>query len=269
MSAGLAARPYRAYKVLLVIYAVTFFVALYAPLVTIAVLSFNDSSITGFPFRGFTTRWYASALGNPQLLSAFLNSVLLGIVAAVMATTLALLLAMAFRRDFRMKGAVLNLILAPIVVPGIVGGIILLIFFGYLGMRPSLWSTVLVAHVNWVLPFAFLTLYPRLHGFDSSVEEAAMDLGARRHQVFAYIVFPMIRPAVIATMLFSFSLSFDEFIRTIFVIGFDRTMPIQFWTMIIEELAPELPAMAVMIIVISSVTALIGFALMGKSTRRS
>ena len=96
-----------------------------------------------------------------------------------------------------------------------------------------------------------------------------LDLGARRHQVFVYIVFPMIRPAVIATMLFSFSLSFDEFIRTIFVIGFDRTMPIQFWTMIVEELAPELPAMAVMIIVVSSVTAMLGFALMGRNNSRS
>lgn len=269
MSAGRAARPYRAYQVLLVIYAITFFIVLYAPLVTIGVLSFNDTEIIGFPIRGFTTRWYGAVLENPQLLAAFLNSILLGITAAFMATGLALLLAMAFRRDFRLKGAVLNLILAPVVVPGIVGGIILLIFFGYLGMRPSLWTTVLVAHVNWVLPFAFLTLYPRLHSFDTSVEEAAMDLGARRHQVFLHIVFPMIRPAVIATMLFSFSLSFDEFIRTIFVIGFDRTMPIQFWTMIVEELAPELPAMAVMIIVVSSVTAMLGFALMGRNNSRS
>ena len=242
MSAGRAARPYRAYRVLLLVYAVTFFIVLYAPLVTIAMLSFNDTEIIGFPMRGFTTRWYGAVLGNPQLLSAFVNSILLGITAAVLATALALLLAMAFRRDFRLKGAVLNLILAPVVVPGIVGGIVLLIFFGYLGMRPSLWTTVLVAHVNWVLPFAFLTLYPRLHGFDASVEEAAMDLGARRHQVFLYIVFPMIR---------------------------DRTMPIQFWTMIVEELAPELPAMAVMIIVVSSITAMLGFALMGRNTSRS
>ncbi len=68
----------------------------------------------------------------------------------------------------------------------------------------------MVAHVNWVLPFAFLTLFPRLHGFDRALEEAAMDLGAKPLEIFTRIVFPIIRPGVIATALFSFSLSFGR-----------------------------------------------------------
>lgn len=255
----MARDPFRAWKLALWIYTGTFFFMLYAPLVMIAVLSFNDSEITGFPIASFSLRWYRAVLGNPMLLAAFGHSVAVGIVAALISTALALGLALAFRHDFRGKGVLLNLVLVPVVIPGIIGGIVLLIFFGYAEVRSSLMTTVLVAHVNWVLPFAFLTLYPRVHRFDQTLEEAAMDLGARPRQIFLRIVLPIIRPGIIATALFSFSLSFDEFIRTVFVVGEERTVPVQFWTMIVDRLAPELPAMAVMIILVSMGAALLGF----------
>jgi spermidine/putrescine transport system permease protein len=255
----MARDPFRAWKLALWIYAGTFFFVLYAPLVMIGVLSFNDSEITGFPIAEFSLRWYRAVLSNQVLLTAFGHSVAVGIAAALVSTALALGLALAFRHDFRGKGVLLNLVLVPMVIPGIIGGIVLLIFFGYAEVRSSLMSTVLVAHVNWVLPFAFLTLYPRVHRFDQTLEEAAMDLGAHPRQIFLRIVLPIIRPGIIATALFSFSLSFDEFIRTVFVVGEERTVPVQFWTMIVDRLAPELPAMAVMIILVSMAAALLGF----------
>lgn len=246
------------YRTALAIYAAVFYVILYGPLVMIGVLSFNRSNIIGFPIRGFGLTWYEKVLNTPEFIAAFFHSIAIGIVAALIATVLALCLALGFRRDFPLKTVIFNLVLAPIVMPGIVGGIVLLLFFGYLGLRPSLWTTVIVAHVNWVLPFAFLALYPRLHGFDRSLEEAAMDLGARSFGVFWHIIFPIIRPGLIATFLFSFSLSFDEFIRTLFVTGYDRTVPVMFWSMIVDELSPELPAMAVIIILVSATTSLFG-----------
>jgi len=255
----MARDPFRAWKLALWVYAGAFFFVLYAPLVMIAVLSFNDSEITGFPISAFSLRWYRAVFANPVLLTAFGHSVAVGIAAALISTVLALGLALAFRHDFRGKSALLNLVLVPMVIPGIIGGIVLLIFFGYAEVRSSLMSTVLVAHVNWVLPFAFLTLYPRVHRFDQTLEEAAMDLGAHPRQIFLRIVLPIIRPGIIATALFSFSLSFDEFIRTVFVVGEERTVPVQFWTMIVDRLAPELPAMAVMIILVSMAAALLGF----------
>ena len=256
----MARDPFRAWKLALWTYAATFFFVLYAPLVMIAVLSFNDSEITGFPIAELSLRWYRTVFASPRLLEAFGHSVAVGIAAALIATALALGLSLAFRHDFRGKGTLLNLVLVPMVIPGIIGGIVLLIFFGYAEVRSSLMSTVLVAHVNWVLPFAFLTLYPRVHRFDQTLEEAAMDLGAHPRQIFLRIVLPIIRPGIIATALFSFSLSFDEFIRTVFVVGEERTVPVQFWTMIVDRLAPELPAMAVMIILVSMAAALLGFA---------
>ena len=262
-------RPYRGYRTALWIYAGAFYTFLYGPLLMIVLLSFNDSEIVGFPIQGFTTHWYSVVFESPTLLKALANSLSVGFMAAIIATTLALSLAMGFRHQFRGKSIILYLILVPIIIPGIIGGIVLLIFFGFSGVRSSLWTTVLVAHVNWVLPFAFLTLFPRLHGFDRSLEEAAMDLGARPWEIFSRIVFPIIRPGVIATALFSFSLSFDEFIRTIFVTGFERTIPVQFWGLIVDELAPQLPAMAVLIIVISIFTSAIGFVFMRRAARSS
>ena len=131
----------------------------------------------------------------------------------------------------------------------------------------SIFTTVLVAHVNWVLPFAFLTLYPRLHKFDRQIEEAAMDLGARGWDVFWKIVFPIVRPALLATALFSFSLSFDEFVRTIFTVGSDRTIPVQFYVLMVEELTPEMPAMAVCVVGLTILVSLVGFAFQRKADR--
>ncbi len=246
--------------VLLWAYAVTFYLFLYGPMLVVAVLSVNDSEIVGLPLKGFTLEWYRVVFERPELLSALLNSLALGAVTALIATALALLLALGFRYRFPLKGALLNLILLPIILPGVVAGTVLLIFFGMLGVRPSLWTTVLPVHVNWVLPFAFLTLYPRLHRFDRALEEAAMDLGARPLTVFRKIVLPLVKPGIIASVLFAFSLSFDEFVRTLFVIGFDQTLPVRFWSMILETLSPELSAVAVLIIVISVVTSIVGFA---------
>ena len=257
------------YRIALWAYAAVFFVFLYAPLMMIVFLSFNDSKIIGFPWAGFTTQWYGVVARSEALRAAIANSIYLGVAAAVISTALALLLALAFRHDFRGKRMLLYLIIMPIIVPGIIGGVVLLIFFGYLGVRPSLFTTVLVAHVNWVLPFAFLTLYPRLHKFDRQIEEAAMDLGARGWDVFWKIVFPIVRPALIATALFSFSLSFDEFIRTIFTIGSQRTIPVQFYVLIVEELTPELPAMAVCVVALTVFASLIGFAFQRRADRFS
>lgn len=252
--------PYRWWRAALGLYTAGFLAFLYLPLLVILILSFNDSAATGFPLRGFTVRWYGRVLGTPDLLAAFANSMAVGAVAAVLSTALALLLAMGFRHGVRGQSVVLNLILLPVLLPGIVGGVVLLIFFGWFEIASGLWTTVLVAHVNYVLPFAFLTLYPRIHGFDRTLEEAAMDLGARPAMVFRHVVWPLVMPAVVATALFAFTLSFDEFIRTVFVTGHERTTPVLFWLLVVDEIAPHLPAMAVVIILVSTAVSLAAFA---------
>ncbi len=242
-------------------YAGAFFVFLYAPIMLLVVLSVNDSEVIGLPFRGVTGRWYEYVLTTPELRDALLNSFALGFASAAIATALALMMAMGFRRDFPLKGLLMKIVLLPILIPGIVGSAVFLVFFGYLGVPFGLWTTALMVHVTWALPFAFLTIFPRLHGFDRGLEEAAMDLGAPPMMVFRRILLPIVRPGIVATFLFAFTLSFDEFIRTFLVIGTQRTIPVHLWTLIIDQMAPFLPAVGVVIMVVSVGVSLAGFAL--------
>ena len=260
-----ATRPARsaaaARKLALSLYAVGFFVFLYAPIALLLVLSVNDSEVVGLPFKGVTLRWYEYVANTPELMHALLNSIALGAVAAAIATAMALLMAIAFRHDFPLKGLLMKIVLLPILIPGIVGSAIFLVFFGYLGVPFGLWTTALMVHITWTLPFAFLTIFPRLHGFDRTLEDAAMDLGATPIMVFRRILLPIVRPGIIATFLFAFTLSFDEFIRTFLVIGTQRTIPVHLWTLIIDQMAPFLPAVGVVIMAVSVGVSLIGFAL--------
>jgi ABC-type spermidine/putrescine transport system permease subunit II len=249
------------------IYAGFFFAFLYIPIVVLVALSFNDSLTMGFPFHRFTLRWYGEVFATGEFIQSLVNSLLVGAASALIGTALALSAAMSLRHAFPLKSLVLPLLLIPMITPGIVSGILMLVFFGLAKLPYGLWTGVLAAHVTWILPFAFLTLYPRLDKFDRSLEEAAMDLGANRLTVFFRIVLPLIRPAIVATLLFAFTLSFDEFIRTLFVIGADRTTPIFLWLLVNDKLAPYLPAVGVVIMVISIALSSVGFYVSARAKR--
>jgi ABC-type spermidine/putrescine transport system permease subunit II len=239
-------------------YAGGFYAFLYVPIAVMVVLSFNDSEIMGFPLKGFTLRWYGAAFAGNDLLGALFNSFAVGIFASIIATALALMIALGLRHRVPFREAVLPVILIPIITPGIVSGVLLYVSFGIVGLPYGLSTAVLAAHVTWVLPFAFLTLYPRLHRFDRSIEEAAMDLGATPWVVFRRVVLPLIRPAIIATVLFSFTLSFDEFIRTFFVIGNENTLPMYLWSMIMTDSTPQTSAVGSVIVAFSLTWILLG-----------
>ena len=246
-------------------YAGIFYCFLYVPIILLAILSFNDSQTIGLPFRNFTLRWYSDVVNSPEILKSIVNSVLLGIVSASIATVLAVLLALGFRQEFRFKGLLMKIILLPILIPGIVGGVAELMFFGYGNIPFGVWTTALPVHVTWVLPFAFFTLFPRLHGLDRSLEEAAADLGARPFMVFRRIVFPLIKSGVVATAMFAFTLSFDEFIHTLFVIGSQRTVPVHLWTLLSDQMVPFLPAVGVVVMAVSMLVSLVGFAISARA----
>jgi ABC-type spermidine/putrescine transport system permease subunit II len=262
-------RTGRLRRTALVTYAGLFYAVMYLPILLLVLLSFNDSQTIGLPFQGATLQWYAQVFGSAEMMASIGNSVLLGICSAIIATMLAVMLTLGFRHEFPLKGLLMKIILLPILIPGIVGGVIYLIFFGYGGIPFGVWTTALPVHVTWVLPFAFLTLFPRLHGLDRSLEEAAADLGSRPGTTFRKVIFPIIKPGVVATAMFAFTLSFDEFIRTLFAIGSQRTVPVHLWSLLSDQMAPFLPAVGVVIMVISMMVSLIGFALSARSDRPS
>ena len=250
-------------------YGAAFFCFLYVPMFVLLLLSFNDSPVVGFPIRKLTTAWYRQALADGALIDALWNSATLGIASSVIGTVLALTAVLGLRRLPRLAAFALPFVVLPIVMPAIVTGVVMLIFFGLTGVRLGLFPTTLIVHVTWVLPFAFLSLYPRLVGLDRSVEEAAVDLGALPFTVFRRVTFPLIRPAMIATALFAFTLSFDEFVRTFFVVGTQRTVPVHLWILVTEEVAPFLPAVGVIIMLLTLTTAALGFASSSINSRRN
>jgi ABC-type spermidine/putrescine transport system permease subunit II len=243
----------------LAVYVCGFFCFLYLPILLLVILSVNDSQVMTATFQGFTWRWYKAVAADPGLVGSIFNSMALGLVSSSIATAFAVLLALGFRHDFPLKPLLMKIILLPILIPGVVAGVVFLMFFGYGGIAPGLWTTVLSAHVTWVLPFAFLTIFPRINGLDRKLEEAAMDLGATRPMVFRRVTLPLIRPAIVATVLFGFTLSFDEFIRTFFISGRNRTVPVYLWELLSDQMAPFLPAVGVVVTAISVLASLIGF----------
>lgn len=241
------------------LYVGCFLFFLYLPMLLLVFLSVNNSDVMAARFEGFTLRWYATVATTTGLLEAIGNSMIIGLLSSAIATFLAVTLALGLRHEFPLKPLLLKVILLPILIPGVVAGVVLLMYFGYAGLRPNLWTTVLPTHVTWVLPFAFLTILPRIQALDPSLEEAAMDLGATRFMVFRRVVFPLIRRAIVATVLFGFTLSFDEFIRTFFIVGRERTVPVFLWELLSEQMAPYLPAVGVVVTLISILASLAGF----------
>jgi ABC-type spermidine/putrescine transport system permease subunit II len=240
---------------------------LYVPVATLIVLSFNDSNSISLPWVGFTTRWYGEALANSGALNAFLSSAELGICVGAFSTLIGLMTALAFRRAIVGKSAVLGSLLIPLLVPGIVLAVAQAVAWNIAGWTMNLWSSTLIGHLIYTVPFAFLTIFPRVHRFDQNIEAAAMDLGARPLIAFWTIVLPQIAPGLVASFLFCFTLSFDEFIRTLFLIGPQNTLPIYLWSIILNNPSPQTSAITILSMAFSLVTVGLGSLLLRQGRR--
>ncbi len=150
---------------------------LYAPIAILVLFSFNATSQTAV-WQGFTLEWYRSLLGNELILASVRNSLIVGVAATGIATVLGTLVALALGRyEFRGQGLTKNLLYLPIIIPEIVIGAALVTFFGVSGLRLSL-ATVVISHVVFSISYVAIVVRARLSGFDRSLEEAALDLGA-------------------------------------------------------------------------------------------
>ena len=211
------------------IYSILYLAFLYIPVLFLPLFSFNDSIYIAFPMKGYTTKWYSQLMSNEPLLAALMNSVKVGVVSAVIATILGIFAAKAVTR-YRMpgRGPLVGFIMLPLVVPGIIFGVALLILMSRLGVPLSLY-TVTLGHVIVCVPFSMATLIPRFEGFDKSIEEASADLGENALGTFWRVTLPIVFPGVVASLLLSFTISFDEFIMAFFLSGTDPTLPIYIW----------------------------------------
>lgn len=227
-------------------------VFLYAPIVILIIFSFNDSEIVSFPWIGFTTKWYRDFLSNQAILAALRTSLEVATMTSIIATTLAIPASIALvRRKFFGKGLVSGLLLAPLVIPLVVLGISLLILFNFAGIPLSPF-TAAIGHVVIAMPFAILTMVPRLERIPPALEEASRDLGATAMTTFRLITFPLLVPALISAFLISFTISFDELVIASFIVGDQATFPVYLYSQLrLPERLPSVIAVAVVILVAS------------------
>ena len=234
------------------VYAVLYLAFIYIPVLFLPLFSFNDSIYIAFPLKGFTLQWYVNMANSDGLMTSVYNSLRVGAVVAVLATTLGTFAAKAVTR-YKMpgRGPVITFIMLPLVIPGIIMGIALLIIANMTGLGLSLY-TVGVGHLLVSTPFAMLIMVSRLEGFDKNLEEASQDLGESAWSTFWRVTLPLALPGIIASLLLSFTISFDEFILAFFLSGTNTTLPVYIWGQLrFPTKLPTVLALGTCILVIS------------------
>lgn len=215
----------------LVVYGVFYIIFLYAPVALLPMFSFNDSIYIAFPLKDFTFKWYEQMVSNDSLLRALYNSLKVGVPVSIISTILGLLAAKAVTR-YRVpgRGPLMSTIMLPLVIPEIILAIALLIIVRQFLDLPLSLYTIAAGHVLFCIPFAMLVLISRMEGFDKSLEEASRDLGETAWQTFWRVTFPLVLPGIVASLLLTFIISFDEFLLAFFLSGSDSTLPVFIWS---------------------------------------
>ena len=232
-------------------------VFLYAPILIMALMSFNESQFYQLPFD-FSFRWYEALAENDQIKTAAIRSVAIAIVTTIIATVLGTAASIAlFRYDFRGKRVLQVLLFPPIAIPWLITGTAMLIFFFGVGLGRGT-PSVIIGHVALALPYVIVVVTARLATFDATLEEAARSMGASAWTVTRRVTVPWILPGIIAGALFAFAVSFDQFVVSYFLTEpGDATLPVLIYTSIRQGFTPEINAVSTVIIVISMVIMLI------------
>ncbi len=224
-----------------------FVVFLYGPIIAVVVLSFQgpEGGLT-FPMRGTSVHWFGK-LFEQQMVGdfegSFLRSLTLALVVMTLTVIISLAAGLAFRRSFRGATMLFYLTVASLIVPSILITLGIGLMFDQAGFEAAWYSSGLGAHLTWTLPFGLLIMFSVFNRFDPSYEEAARDLGASLWQVLRFVILPIIGPSLVGVGLFGFTLSFDEFARTLMTAGVHNTLPLEIFGMTTNVTTPVLYAL--------------------------
>ncbi len=224
---------------------------LYAPILVMALMSFNRSEFYVLPVD-FSTHWYAALMQNEEILASAWRSIWIACLVTVIATSLGTAAALAFfRYSFPGKRVLQVLLFPPIAIPWLITGTAMLIFFFSVGIDRGT-PAVILGHVALALPYVIVVVTARLATLDRTLEEAARSLGASFWQVTRAVTLPWIASGVIAGALFAFAVSFDQFVISYFLSEpGDTTLPVIIYSAIRKGFTPEINAISTIIIVIS------------------
>lgn len=232
---------------ILALFFALFVVFLYGPLSAIVILSFQgpDGGLT-FPLNGTSLHWFRN-LTERQAVGdfggSFRRSLTLGIGVMLVTVVVSLLAGLAFRRRFLGATPLFYLSVASLVVPSIIVSLGIGVMFQQVGLRPAWYSSAFGAHLTWTLPFGVLIMFAVFNRFSPAYEEAAGDLGASAWQTFLHVLLPMIAPMLIGVGLFGFTLSYDEFARSLMTSGTYNTLPLEIYGMTTNVTTPVLYAL--------------------------
>lgn len=223
----------------------------FAPLVIVALFSFNSTPSLQ-DFSGFSLQWYDEFFSSVTLRNSLVASIQIGLVTMVVGTVLGTTLAFALvRARSRIARTGNVLMLVPLITPEIVAGVSALVLFTQIGMELSL-TTIMIAEITFSISFVTVIVRARLSALNREVEEAAMDLGATRLQTVRLVVLPALWPAIIASALLIFALSFDDFVIAFFTTGEDPTpLPVQIYSSIRFGVRPTINAIGTFMLVFS------------------
>jgi spermidine/putrescine transport system permease protein len=235
-------------------YFVVYAAFLFLPLLLLAIFSFNDSPALALPWKGFTLRWYEKIGATPELLAAVQVSVVVALATSLLSVILGTAIAIAVMR-YRFPGrTALSLVsISPLVIPYLALAVALLVSFVAIGVKLSI-LTIVVGHTTVAIPYTVIIVASRLAGFDPSLEEAALDLGASRLRVLRRVHLPLAAPAVAGAFVSAFILSFDEFYLAFFLSGSDQTLPVYFFSGLRRpQLLPPTIALSTIIMIVTIV----------------
>ena len=227
-----------------------FILFLYGPTLTIGILSFQGP--TGgltFPMRGVSLHWFRDlfeqqAVGD--IWGAFRRSLALGLMVMVTTVVVSVMGGFAFRKRFYGSGILFYLIIASLVIPSILISLGVGLIFSQLGFKIHWATSGFGSQLTWTLPFGLLIMFAVFNRFDKSFEEAARDQGASPWQMVRYVVLPIIAPSLIGVGLFGFTLSYDEFARTLLTAGSYNTLPLEIFGMTTNVTTPVIYALGTM-----------------------
>ncbi|MER9400539.1 ABC transporter permease [Mesorhizobium sp. M0615] len=239
----------------LAVFFTLFVLFLYGPLSAILILSFQgETGGLTFPLNGVSLHWFANLFERQAVGDfggSFKRSLVLGLMVMIVTVVVALLAGLAFRQKFRGATALFYLAVASLVVPSIIISLGVGVVFQQVGFRPAWYTSAFGAHLTWTLPFGVLIMFAVFNRFSPAYEEAARDLGANSWQTFAHVVLPMIAPSLIGVGLFGFTLSYDEFARTLMTSGTFNTLPLEIYGMTTNVTTPVLYALGTVTTVFS------------------
>ena len=229
------------------IFALLVYIFLFAPILVVVMTSFNPTGRATIPTE-FTLEWYSELLGDSQLMTALWTSLIVALVSGAASALLGLSAAYGISR-WRLpgRGAAQGVFLLPMLVPAVVSGVSMLMWFRNIGIELG-WVSIILTHIVVTLPFTMTIILTSFAGFDIRLEEAAMDLGATPWRTFRSITLPLVMPGVLGGALMAFTLSFDEFVVTLFTSGGGvQTLPIVVYNRIRYMLSPEINAIATIV----------------------